>query len=278
MKKLFWTLCCVMILFGSCSEGTSAIPENTIADLTLQRSEWKTATLTDEVITNQQSISHYEFDATQLSKLIAQEEVTYVWFDLGLNTKNQIIFSARGVNKKNETNHGETVSEIIPITKNITNIKILQQVKGAETGYATEETHIISNEDAYRYITSMDKAYNNDNFQRGFTKQGLRVERIGFDAVVIQRILNTEDAKSLALFLGANKRQAFTTVLIAKDENGKLLIDNNTDLQTSGRAFDEGHRRPPPASSNCGGCADYCDWPIWICCVAETPCENGNEN
>lgn len=278
MKKLFWTLCSVMILLGSCSEDTSVTPENTTADLTLQHSEWKTAALTNDVITNQQSISHYEFDATQLSKLITQEEVTYVWFDLGLNTKNQITFSARGANKMNETNHGEITSEIISATKNTTETSILQQTKGAETGYTVKETHIISNEDAYNYITSMDKTYNSNSFEKGFRKQGVRVERIGFDAVIIQRILNTKGAESIALFLGVNKKQAFTTVLIAKDKNGKLLINNSTDLQTSGRAFDEGHRRPPPPSGqpSCGGCAEYCDWPIWVCCIAEPPCEDNN--
>jgi len=273
MRKLFWILCSVIILSGSCSEDSSVTPDTT-ANFTLQRSEWKTATLTNEIITNQQSISHYEFDATQLSKLISQEEVTYVWFDLGLNTKNQITFSARGYNKENLTDHGHIAPEIISVAKNTTDINILQQVKGAETGYTEKESHIISNEDAYSYITSMNKAYNNDSFEKGFRKQGIRIDRIGFDAPVIQRILNTESAKSLTLFLGANKKQEFITILIAKDKNGELLINNSTDIETSGRAFDRGGKRPPPSHPGCGGCQEFCESPFWMCCVAQPPCEN----
>ncbi|WP_299678108.1 hypothetical protein [uncultured Dokdonia sp.] len=276
MRKLLRPIYFLGLLFVSCSEDTTVTPENAVADLTLQRSEWKTATLTNEIITNQQSISHYEFDATQLSKLIAQEEVTYVWFDLGLNTKNQITFSARGFNKKDLTNHGEITSEIIPTTRNITNIDILQQTKGAETGYNSKESHIISNEDAYNYIFSMNNAYNYDSFEKGFTKQTVRVERIGFGKPVIQRILNTKDSKSIALFLGINKQQEIITILIAKDKNGNLIIDNSNDIETSGRAFDHGGRRPPPPHSNCGGCAEYCESPFWMCCVAEPPCGGGD--
>jgi hypothetical protein len=271
MKKLFWTLCCVIILFGSCSEDNTITPETTTADFTLEHNEWKTATLTNEIITNQQNISHYGFDILQLEKLIAQEEVNYIWFDLGLNTKNQITFTATGVNS-NEITIDQVTSKIISTGKNKTNINVLQQVKGVETGYTKKETHILRNEEAYNYITSMNKASN--NFKKGLTSKGLRVESIGFDAVVIDRILNTKGAKSIALFLGQNKKQEITTVLIAKDSDGNLLINNSSDIQTSGRAFDDGHRRPP--SPSCGGCADYCEWPIWICCVAESPCENEN--
>jgi hypothetical protein len=62
------------------------------------------------------------------------------------------------------------------------------------------------------------------------------VERFGLDKYVVNRILNTKNTASVALLLNRDAGQKFTTVLIAKGQNGDLLIDDGKNLETGGRA------------------------------------------
>ncbi len=270
MRKISLVICSFLTIFIACSDDTNADLETTTADLTVQHSEWKTAAISNDIINNQKNISHYEFDVAQLSKLVSQENVTYVWFDLGLNTNKQITFTASGVDD-NDIIMDQVPSEIISTGKYSADFSILQQVREAETDYPIEVSHMLPNKDAYKYLNNMNRAYT--NFEAGLIYDGERARRFGLESAIVKRILATKDAHSVALFLGENKNQKITTVFIAKDSKGNLLINDNSDINTSGRAFD--FTRPCPSdcgTPGCGGCADYCDWPFWICCVAEPAC------
>ena len=86
-----------MLLF-SCSQELQETSEfNETTNLLRQAKEWKTTPITQELVENQQNISHYEFEVNALKALVDNSAVNYVWFDLGVNNRNQITFTATGV-------------------------------------------------------------------------------------------------------------------------------------------------------------------------------------
>jgi len=217
---------------------TAQITEET-SQLAREATQWKTTPITQELIENQRAISHYQFDVNELKTLIDNSAVNYVWFDLGVNNKNQITFTATGEDT-NEVVIAQVKSKIITTKNYQADFSIFNTV--AEVYFGEKFNHILPNKDAYEYVTSMKAAYN--NFEAVLDQEGQRVERFGLDAMVVKRMLLTQNINRLGLFLGKNKKQKMTTVFIGMDANNNLLIDANTDISTGGKAFDFTHPCP----------------------------------
>ncbi len=269
MKKIIFLSLAICVMFFSCSQEEEQ-EETKLANLIIQKSDWKTAVLANEIVDSQRTISHYEFDIQELNKLISNEKVTYIWFDLGLDTKNSIVFTATGVNQRDEI-VGQVSSKAILVHDYQADFSVFRRVKDIELDAPSELTHILPNQDAYAYLMNVEKWY--DNFEEYLMYEDQRVERFGLQKVVIKRILMTRYIHSMALFLGVNKKEKITTVLIGKDKNGNLLI-NKGDINTGGRAFDFTEPCPSACDMDCGGCAQWCDDPFWMCCIAQPPCDN----
>ncbi len=107
----------------------------------------------------------------------------------------------------------------------------------------TVANHILSNGDAYLYITSMREGY--ENLEESLDHGGMRVERFGMETIVVKRMLQTNNIHSLALFLGKNNTHKMTTVFVGKDSYGNLLIDANSPSSTAGRVYDLTTPCPP---------------------------------
>ncbi|WP_046755822.1 hypothetical protein [Kordia jejudonensis] len=250
MKKFFFTAAALagMFLF-SCSEELKENTENVIATELLtktQKTNWVDTKISNEIINNQKSISHYEFNVNELKELVGNENVSYVWFDLGLNDANQITFTATG-----ESTSGYTVmqvsSKIISTNEYKEDFSVFTRVGNVALNTNPELDHILQNSDAYEYLTEMKKAY--DDFEETLDQEGQRVERFGLDVIIVKRMLMTHDINSLGLFLGKNKQGKMTTVFIGKDKNDNLLIDAQAAESTAGMAFD--HTLPCPQQCGC---------------------------
>jgi hypothetical protein len=55
------------------------------ANLTTEINQWKTQTISTQLIDKQNKISHYEFDAKKLSTIVINAEASILWFDAGVN-------------------------------------------------------------------------------------------------------------------------------------------------------------------------------------------------
>ena len=285
-KDVFFMLVASMLLIYSCSddnESNSTTPEtanleiqNTgeIPSIALEKEQWKSVTISNEIVTRQQGISHYEFDIVALQTLIDTKDVNYIWFDVGLTRDNLMTFTATAENKFEEI-VGQVTSQAITQQKSKTDFSILNQVKSVEPEIAPLETHILPNQFAYEYLTSMDKAYS--NFEQLLLHDGERVERFGLNPVIVQRMLNTKGINTLALFLGQNYNDKLTTVFIAKDKGGNLLIDDSDDVNTSGKAFDFTQPCPNFCDPDSGCCIERCGPFNIFCCDYEDPCPDDED-
>jgi len=245
-----------MLLF-SCSEElqdtsvpieTSKIAEEKI-QLARQRTQWKTTPISNELIANQRNISHYAFTINSLQALVENEDVNYVWFDLGVNSKNQITFTATGEDVNNVI-VTQVTSTIVSTKTYQADFSIFNRVE--EISFGDQFNHILPNKEAYQYLIDMKRSYT--NFEATLDQEGQRVERFGLDAMVVKRMLMTKNIHTLGLFLGKNKKQKMTTVFIGMDANNSLLIDNSTNVSTAGKAFDFTH----PCPSTCDDPCRYC--------------------
>jgi len=243
MKKYIFSAAGAFLLLLSCSQETTEKIEE--ANLTVQKNNWKTGVILQEIADNQQQISHYEFDVNALNELIADTRVTFVWFDLGLNDENQITFSATGVDGE-DIIIGELPSFIISTQKYQADFSALKVMQDVRTEGVPPMDHILTSDDAYQYLTGTGRSL--IDLENALTQEGFRVERFGYDVAIVKRMLLTHDIDRLALFFGTNKNQKLTTVFIAIDKYDELIIDANMDAPTSGRAFDFSLPRPPCCS------------------------------
>jgi len=250
-----------MLLFSCSQELQETSDLNETANLSRQAREWKSTPINQELVENQQNISHYQFDVIELKTLVDNSAVNYVWFDLGLNNKNQITFTATG-----EDVNGEIVSQVtstIVTTKQYrTDFSVFNTIEGVSFG--DKFNHILPNKDAYEYLTSVKKAYR--NFEAVLDQEGQRVERFGLYTMVVKRMLMTKNIHTLGLFLGKNDKEKMTTVFIGMDKDNNLLIDSSTDISTAGKAFDFSQPCPTTCDESFNICAQYCDSPWWMCC------------
>jgi hypothetical protein len=228
MKAKLYLLLFAAIVFFSCSnELQETTTTNTLeATIKSQKTNWIEAKLTQNIIDNQRTISHYEFNIRELQILVNQPKVTYVWFDLGLNTNNQITFTATGEDKTTGEIIHQVASQIISTNNYIADFSIFLKAGDIQLVEDSKITHILQNSEAFNYLTKMQDAYN--NFESVLDQEGQREERFGLDVDVVKRILNTADMNSLGLFLGINNKQKMTTVFIGKDKKGQLLIGENS--------------------------------------------------
>ena len=223
------------VLLFSCSQELQETSEfNETTNLLRQAKEWKTTLITQELVENQQNISHYQFDVNALNALTEKEAVNYVWFDLGANNKNQITFTATGVDT-NDNVVAQVTSMIVATSTYQADFSIFNRVQDVPVGNNTFN-HILKNKEAYKYLASMKYGYN--NFEAILDQEGQRVERFGLDAMVVKRMLMTKNINTLGLFLGKNNKEKMTTVFIGMDQDKNLLIDTSIDESTSGKAFD----------------------------------------
>lgn len=227
-----------------------------------QARECKSAPITKELVKNQQNISHYEFEVNELKALVDNSAVNYVWFDLGVSNKNQITFTATGVGI-NDNVVVQVTSMIVTTNSYKADFSIFSSVKDVPIGN-NEFNHILKNKEAYKYLTSMKKAYR--DFEALLDQEGQRVERFGLDVMVVKRMLMTQNIHTLGLFLGKNNKEKMTTVFIGMDQDRNLLINTSTDESTSGKAFDFTHPCPSDCDAPLTVCAQYCDSPWWMCC------------
>jgi len=260
-KNYFGLLVALCVLMCSCQQDEVAVTnENTT--LKLEKEEWKTTPISNELIANQRAISHYEFDVNELKGLIDNSAVSYVWFDLGFNNKNQITFTATGEDI-NESIVTQVTSTIVSTKTYQADFSIFNRVE--EVSFGDQFNHILPNKEAYQYLIDMKRAYT--NFEATLDQEGQRVERFGLDAMVIKRMLMTKSIHTLGLFLGKNKKQKMTTVFIGMDANNSLLIDNSTNVSTAGKAFDFTYPCPSTCDGPCRYCEQFCESPWWMCCV-----------
>ena len=231
-----------MLLFSCSQELQESSELNETANLLRQAKEWKTTPITQELVENQQNISHYEFEVNALKTLVDNLAVNYVWFDLGINNKNQITFTATGVDT-NDNVVAQVTSMIVATSAYQADFSIFNRVQDVPIGNNTFN-HILKNKDAYKYLGSMKSGYN--NFEAILDQEGQRVERFGLDDMVVKRMLMTKYIHTLGLFLGKNNKVKMTTVFIGMDQSKNLLIDTSTDESTSGKAFD--FTRPCPTT------------------------------
>ncbi|WP_298511768.1 hypothetical protein [uncultured Kordia sp.] len=274
MKKRFFMIFLAGLFFYACSEELKETTETTLKTELLaqtQKSKWVAAKISKEIVQNQKKISHYDFDVNALEKLIHTEDVTYIWFDLGLNENNQITFTATGEQRETGEIKAQVSSQIIGKDTYKADLSIFHKIGNIPLDDVQGFNHILENTDAYEYITSMEKAY--DNFEAALDQEGQRVERFGLDVMVVKRMLTTHNIHSLALFLGKNKKQKMTTVFIGKDKKGNLLINKSTDASTAGKAYDFTHPCPTECDP-CRKCVKYCEGSWWECCKYE-PCGGG---
>lgn len=225
-----------MLLF-SCTQENVKPETNSLANLSQEQNNWKSAAISSEIIENQKQISHYEFNLLAMQDLINTEEVSYIWFDLGINQQQQITISATAVNTE-DVFLGEVASTIINTKEYQTNFSIFNSKENLDTQKSSKESHILSNRDAYNYLEKGAASFT--NFEATLTYDTFRIERFGINALVIKQILQTKGVNTLALFLGINNLGKRTTVLMAKDSTGNLLINN-----TNARAFDFTNPCPP---------------------------------
>lgn len=260
MKKTLFTLLAMGFMICSCSDEikeTFQVEEKIAVTARIQKANWFDTKLTETIVNNQKRISHYEFDVEALQELVTTEDVTYVWFDLGLNKENQITFTATGELRETGEIKAQVPSKIIKEDTYKADLSIFHSVGNVPLGDSKGSSHVLENTDAYEYITSMKKAY--DTFEATLDQEGQRVERFGLDVVVVKRMLATGNIHSLALFLGQNKKQKMTTVFIGKGKKGNLLINNSTDISKAGRAFDF----TDPCPNTCGVCVCTDGTEIW---------------
>jgi len=257
-----------MLLF-SCSqelqEASVPIETTQIAEtsqLARQAAQWKITPITKKLIENQRAISHYQFNVNELKGLIDNSNLNYVWFDLGINTNNQITFTATGEDV-NDAIVGQVASKIVAAKAYQADFSVFNTV--ADVSFGDKFNHILKNKDAYQYVTAMKAAYN--NFEATLDQEGQRVERFGLDAMVVKRMLMTKNIHTLSLFLGQNNKQKMTTVFIGMDTNNNLLIDASTDISTAGKAFDFTQPCPSTCDGPCTYCEQFCDSPWWMCCI-----------
>ena len=271
MKKTYFGLLIALgITVGACQQDEATVrtekataSKTQTSKLMRQANAWKTTPISKELVQNQQNISHYAFDVHDLQTLIDNSTVNYVWFDLGVNAKNQITFTATGEDV-NDAIVGQVTSKIISTQTYQADFSVFNRVE--DVSFGNEFNHILPNKDTYQYVTSMKVAYN--NFEAILDQEGQRVERFGLDAMVVKRMLMTKNINTLGLFLGKNKKEKMTTVFIGMDQGNNLLIDASTDISTAGRAYD--FTRPcPPDCGDSPKCAQYCDSPWWMCCRYE---------
>ncbi|PHS04340.1 MAG: hypothetical protein COA88_13620 [Kordia sp.] len=269
MKKTYFGLLLALgITVGACQQDEATVTtekptasKTQKSKLMRQANAWKTTPISKELVHNQQNISHYAFDVHALQTLIDNSTVTYVWFDLGINAKNQITFTATGEDV-NDAIVEQVTSKIVSTKTYQANFSVFNTVK--DISFGDKFNHILTNKDAYQYLTAMKSAYN--NFEASLDQEGQRVERFGLDAMVVKRMLMTQNIHRLGLFLGQNKKQKMTTVFIGMDQGNNLLIDASTDISTAGKAFD--FTSPCPSfCDSCTYCKQYCDSPWWMCCI-----------
>jgi len=253
-----------MLLF-SCSQELQENSDTTEStNLLRQARERETTPISEELVENQQNISHYEFEVNALKILVENPAVNYVWFDLGVNAKNQITFTATGEDV-NDAIVGQVASGIVATKTYQADFSIFNRVK--EVSFGDQFNHMLTNKDAYQYLTSMQEGYN--NFEAILDQEGQRVERFGLDAMVVKRMLMTKNIHTLGLFLGKNNQEKMTTVFIGMDKENNLLIDASTDISTAGKAFDFTAPCPNDCEVAINVCAQYCDSPWWMCCRYE---------
>lgn len=222
------------LLLLSCSQELQENSNlNETTSLRVQENDWKTVPITKELIDNQRKISHYTFEVNVLKALVENTAVNYVWFDLGINNKNQITFTATGEDV-NKTIVGQVSSKIVSTQSYQADFSIFNRVE--EVSFRDQFNHMLTNKDAHQYLTSLQDGYN--NFEAILDQEGQRVERFGLNAMVVKRMLKTKDIQTLGLFLGKNKKEKMTTVFIGLDMDNNLLINANTDSSIAGKAFD----------------------------------------
>jgi len=265
MKKNVFALLFASLLLFSCTEETKETTIFEDARINNEKQQWISASISPEIIANQKKISHYEFDVSAFKAFIKNEDIDYVWFDLGLNTENQITFTATGESHQKGT-ISQLSSKIITTQNYVADFSIFNTVKNVKFENDPILNHILSNNDAYKYLTTMNKAY--DDFEMLLDQSGLRVERFGLHIDVIARILSTKNSKSIALFLGKNSNEKLTTVLIAKDKKGQLLLDASNDEFTAARAFD--FTKPCPQQCDGCWCPGRTEFSV-ACCDDDTP-------
>jgi len=251
-----------MLLFSCSQELQETSQLNETTNLLRRAREWKSAPITKELVKNQQNISHYEFEVNELKALVDNSAVNYVWFDLGVKNKNQITFTATGVDI-NDNVVAHVTSMVIATSTYQADFSIFNNVQDVSIGNNTFN-HILKNKEAYRYLMSMKSGYN--NFEAILDQEGQRIERFGLDAMVVKRMLMTKNISTLGLFLGKNNKEKMTTVFIGMDQDKNLIIDASTDELTSGKAFDFTHPCPSDCDAPLTVCAQYCDSPWWMCC------------
>ena len=263
MKKRVFVCIAAAGIFISCFQDSTTVIEE-VEILTLQQNEWKTTSLANEIFENQKDISHYEFNSGELSKLISTDGVSRVWFDLGLNASNHLTCAITGVNVEDIV-LGEVASAIVYRSDFQIDFLKFYNVEEESIDEKLISPHILENKDVIQYLTEANKSFN--AFESAFMHDGLKVERFGLEAVVLQRILQTHDMESLALFLGLNKTQKMTTVLIAKDTMGQLIMDSGGDIFTNGSAWDFTEPCPTMCDANYWGCTEYSESLWWMCQV-----------
>ena len=257
-NKVFIPLFMMLIFFSCSEENESDVVTVETANLETQKTRWKAAAITDELLVQQQHISHYEFNVFDLQSLIDDRYIVKVWFDIGLTDDNRITFTATGENEYGEV-IGEVPSQAINQQRSKTDFSIFNSTREVTFDIAPEQSHILPHQDAYRYLTSVKRTA--IDFEQSLLQDGQRVERFSLNPGIVQRILNTKNIHSLALFPAQNDKEKLTTVFIAKDKGGNLLIDDSQDITTAGRAFDFTTPCPNNCGQGCQGelvCVSYC--------------------
>ncbi len=244
MKKNVFVVFIATLLLFSCSQENVKEDVTTSANLILQQDAWKIAEITPLLIENQKQISHYDFDALSLQKLVNNKEASMVWFDLGVNKQEQITFSAT-VENKNGVVLADLPSTIISVNKKQIDFSFL--LDNTNPAPSSNLTHILSGNDAFHYLLRASDY--STNFEASLSHNSVRVERFGMSALIVKQILQTEGIHSLALFFGVNDAGKRTTVFIAKDINGQFIINNTV------RAWDFTSPCPPQCDpdDNYGG-------------------------
>lgn len=211
----------------------------------------------------------YSFDKEELLKMIENPELNEFRFILGVK-KNKLQIACTGI-----TNLKRPINQFSIGKQNIYSLTL---PKNKLPTYSIKNEldkktvkHLLNPNEAINYIKNWQKAIHNfTTLESKISLDGRRIEHYTISKEAILALLNQKNVTSIELFWGLNANQKMTTVFLGKTKEGKILLPNSYNI-----ALDFSHGGI--VSPDCGGCAQRCEDPWWMCCVAQPPCPDDND-